>query len=129
MPLLAEISDKMPTLTTLWEQSVLIGLILAAVTAGLCLAKLRLGGVGAILSVAVGVFLAWPDHIMDPEIIRELGEGYLFQRRVSGFVPFVLALVAWGIVVRIRRHNPAVPGNGAGHSCSANRTPSPRRAS
>ena len=111
MPLLAEIVDKMPTLATLWEVCVLIGLVVAAVTFLLSFIKQRFGGVVVVLAAGLGALSAWPDHIMDPEIIQELGVGYLFQQRISGFVPFGLALSVWGIVPRIRWHSQAGPGN------------------
>ncbi len=106
MALLAEISDKMPTLATLWGLWFTIGLVLAGVTLWLSLIRLWIGAVIVVITACLGVLAASPDSAMDPAIVRELGSGYLFQQRLASFVPFSLALIIYGIVVRMRRHNP-----------------------
>lgn len=103
-PLFAEIADKMPPLETMWTVWLAIGLIAAAITAALSLARLWLGGISVLLCVALGLFAAWPES-MDEQVVRELGAGYLWQQRVSGFVPCVLAVVSWTVVWLRRRPN------------------------
>jgi hypothetical protein len=102
----AEIADKMLTLGTMWGHWVLIGLLIAIVTAGLSMIRLWIGGVVIVLSIVPGLLASTPDGIMDRAIIRELGAGYLFHQRISGFVPFVLALAVWIIVWLSRRPFP-----------------------
>ena len=106
-PIFAEIADKMPALETMWTVWLVIGLIAAAITAALSLARLWLGGIAILLSVALGLLAAWPVS-MDEQVVRELGAGYLWQQRVSGFVPFLFAVSVWIIVWLLRRPNHAL---------------------
>jgi hypothetical protein len=101
-PIFAEIADKMPTLATIWAIWLLSGLIGAAVTAGLSLVRLWLGAIVVLVSVAIGLLAAWPSSF-DEHIIRELGVGYLWQQRIAGFIPCMLAAGAWITVRFIRR--------------------------
>ena len=98
----AEIADKMPTLAKIWTIWLFIGLISAAITVGLSSVRLWLGGIVALASVAVGLLATWPASI-DKDIVRELGLGYLWQQRIAGFIPCVLAGGAWVTVWFIRR--------------------------
>jgi hypothetical protein len=107
-PMFAEIADKMPTLDVVWERWVFIGLFAALVTAGLSIFRLWVGGVVVVLCVLLGLLTAAPDGIMDGEIVRELGADYLFQQRISGFVPSLFAVTAWIIVWLIRRPKPRI---------------------
>jgi hypothetical protein len=103
-PMLAEIADKMPTLRSVWVVGLLIGLIAAAVTVGLSLARLWLGAIVILGALAIGVLAAWPGS-MDEHILRELGVGYLRQQRIAAFAPCMLAIGAWIILCFIRRAN------------------------
>src|SRR5688572_21552986 len=93
-PMFAEIADKMPTLGSVWAVWFFIGLIAAAVTVALSLARLWLGGFVIFGALAIGVLAAWPGS-MDEHIVRELGVGYLRQQRIAAFVPCMLAIAAW----------------------------------
>jgi hypothetical protein len=124
-PILAEIADKMPTLDVVWERWIIIGLFAAFVTAGLSMFRLWFGGLVVVLSVLLGLLAAAPDGIMDGAIVQELGADYLFQQRVSGFVPSLLALVAWIIVWLFRRPNTALEPTADSAASSASR-PTPQ---
>lgn len=102
-PMFAEIADKVPTLDVVWERWLFIGLVAALVTAELSMFRSWVGGLAVTLCVLIGLLAAAPDAIMDGAIIRELGAGYLFQQRISGFVPSLLALATWIIVWLTRR--------------------------
>jgi hypothetical protein len=98
----AEIADKMPTLDRVWTVWLVIGLTAVVITVALSLARLWLGGIAVVICFALGVLAAWPES-MDEQVVRELGVGYLWQQRVSGFVPCVLAVATWTVVSLIRR--------------------------
>ncbi|MGC3960648.1 MAG: hypothetical protein QM813_22755 [Verrucomicrobiota bacterium] len=106
-PMFAEIADKMPTLDTMWTVWLVIGLIAVAITTAFSLARLWLGGIAVLACFALGMMAAWPES-MDAQVVRELGVGYLWQQRISGFVPCVLAVASWIIVWLIRRPNHAL---------------------
>lgn len=103
MPILAEIADKMPTLEAMWGLWIFIGLFTGMIVAALSLLRLWVGGLLVVLSAAFGLLTVGSDGIMEPQIVQELGTEYLVHQRFSGFLPFILALVAWGLVVYIRR--------------------------
>jgi hypothetical protein len=111
MLFLAEIADKMPTLETLWERWILVGLFMAAVTLGLSWFRWWLGAVVVVLSACLSVLLALPDRQMDPLIIQELGSRYFFQQRLSGFAPFAVALLVWTVIACIRWDKKSRSGN------------------
>lgn len=106
----AEIADKMPTLNTMWTVWLVIGLIAVAITAALSLARLWLGGIAVLMCVALGLLAAWPES-MDEQVVRELGVGYLWQQRISSFVPCVLAAATWTFVWLMRRPNKGAAAN------------------
>ena len=106
----AEIADKMPTLEAMWKGWLVIGLIAVAITAVLSFARLWLGGIAILMTFALGLPAAWPES-MDEQVVRELGLGYLWQKRISGFVPCVLALATWTIVWLIRRSKKGAAAN------------------
>ena len=101
-PIFAEIADKMPTLATVWAIWLFIGLIGGAITAGLSLVRLWLGAIVVVVSVAIGLLVAWPSSF-DEHIVRELGVGYLWQQRIAGFIPCAFAVVTCITVWFIRR--------------------------
>lgn len=102
-PMFAEIADKMPTLAVVRERWIFIGLLAALVTAVLSMIRLWIGGVIVGLCVVLGLIASASDGIMDTQIALELGADYLFQQRISSFVPSLLGCVAWIIVWLIRR--------------------------
>ena len=89
-PILAEIADKMPTLNELWGGSFMIGAFVAALTAVFSAIRLWLGG------------------MMDRLVVRELGTSYLYQQRLSCFVPCTLATLAWWIVWLMKRSHHSI---------------------
>jgi hypothetical protein len=105
MPILAEVADKVPTLEAMCELWIFIGLFTGGIVAALSLLRPWVGGIMVVLSAAFGLLTVGSDGIMDPQIVYELGTEYLLHQRFSGFLPFVLALVAWGLVLYIRRPN------------------------
>ena len=96
--LLAEVSDKLPSIPMLW----ILGLILAAVTCGACMAS-RWWFVPSIL---VAIFILWtswadlaPGHWHGAAVIREIGHDYRWQAFAAGLLPLIgigIAL-AWHI--------------------------------
>jgi hypothetical protein len=109
-PMFAEIADKMPTLDMMWMVWLVIGLIAVAITTALSLARLWLGWIAVLTCVALGVLAAWPGS-MDEQVVRELGVRYLWQQRITGFVPCVLAVASWTVVWFIRRPNRGAAAN------------------
>lgn len=107
----AEIADKMPTLDVVWERWIFIGLFAALLTAGLSMIRLWAGGVVVGLCVVLGLLASASDGIMDAQIVLELGSDYLFQQRISSFVPSALGLAAWIAVWLIRRPNKGAAAN------------------
>lgn len=105
MPILAEIADKMPTLEAMWGLWIFIGLFTGGIVAALSSLRLWVSGLVVVLSAAFGLLTVGSDGIMDPPIVQELGTEYLLHQCFSGFLSFILALVAWGLVLYIRRPN------------------------
>lgn len=109
-PMFAEIADKMPPLDRMWAVWLVIGGIAVAITAALSLSRLWLGGIAVLIFLALGLQAAWPAS-MDTQVVGELGVGYLWQQRVAGFVPCVLAVATWTVVWLIRRPDKGAAAN------------------
>jgi hypothetical protein len=93
---------------------------------GLSLVRLWIGAVVVVLSGCLGALAVLPDKIFDPDIIAELGSGYLGQQRLSGFAPVCLGFIVWAIVAGVRWQ----PGTFTGWRDSVSvsyRTPPARR--
>ncbi len=105
MPMFAEIADKMPNIGSVLVIWIAIGIVASIFTLWLSWGRLWLGAGAVFLSACLGVVSSWPDPILDPEIIRELGESYLWHRRASGFIPSFMAFIAWVAVASMKRHD------------------------
>ena len=79
----------------------------AVITSALSVNRLWLGGIAIQMAFALGLLGALPES-MDEAIVRELGVGYLWHQRISGFVPCALAVVTWTAVWLIRQPNHAM---------------------
>lgn len=112
LPVLAEVADKLPTTAEMWTQAVTLGVVAAALVGGLSMVRLRWGRFAA---VAVMICAAWiaSDRSLDPDILRELGSGYLVQRRCASVVPAGVAALSW-LFIRAKSRNIPRPAAGAG---------------
>ena len=100
-PILAEVSDKVPTVGSIW--------IVAAVISAACLfasAWRRLTALAALPIIALWAVIITSeirDPYVGPAIVSELGRGYVTQAYIAAVVP----LVSVAIGFLIRRHNAA----------------------
>ena len=97
MTLLAEISDKMPSVGQMYLVMSLVGLFLAALAFGLSMVSRWVGLAFVILVGLAGGFLAGSGGTMNAQVVRELGRGYLYHEWLSCWVPFLCCLAAWAI--------------------------------
>lgn len=93
VPVLAEISDKLPGIPLVWALSIVIG---ALFIAAFCFSRWSL-----VVSFPLVTWIAvclWREFILDTyfrqAVVAELGRGYLFQVVGAGCLP-LFALLAW----------------------------------
>ena len=105
MPLFAEIADKMSNVPMMWAQAAALGAFAAVITLPLSIWR-SAAGIGLVCLTALLAFGGlYPD--LESEIRRELGDGYLFHMRASGFLPLFMSALTCYLVVR-KRHNKAL---------------------
>lgn len=98
-PILAEIADKMPGISGMWEYRIAFGTPIAALAFALHFVKRpygpAMGFVVVLLVVWLGALVAWPDPSFDRLIRNELGLAYLWHHRASALTPAAMALSTW----------------------------------
>jgi hypothetical protein len=105
IPVLAEVSDKEPTLADIW---CVAGF--SCMTGFLLCRWQRFAGLVVLPPVAVWVwamFLEIHDPYVGPAILAELGQSYVVQAHIASFLPFMF--VAIGFWRRGRMWSKSVP--------------------
>ena len=111
--ILAEISDKMPTVGQMWLMSLSLSSPFA-----IGIMRKWLSGVALVVSIAVSGFLAWSAYcqaFVEPgfsdAVQREMGRWWIVNSITSAFLPVAVALVVFCWHVAKRRKDGSAKGS------------------
>ncbi|MFN0198603.1 MAG: hypothetical protein ACKVT0_17795 [Planctomycetaceae bacterium] len=99
-PILAEISDKMSTISEMWTRMTIVATVMVGFVCGLSWIKKRLGLIPILLSFGIGVVCYHPGNDLIQPIIDELGPEYLSHHCLSAWLPLLSTVLVWGLMIQ-----------------------------